>query len=111
MASTTSTQNGSHQWLRPFGVPNGRSIDANRETGFDKKLLRGAVKKLLKICAFRFGGGAPTMVPRVRGKKRFLGAVFSDFALSLGICRTPKWTQPSMRCVKWVFTTNPFVLR
>ncbi|KAM1054227.1 hypothetical protein PS2_001589 [Malus domestica] len=49
MASTTSTQNGSHQWLRPFGVPNGRSIDANRETGFDKKLLRGAVKKLLKF--------------------------------------------------------------
>ncbi|KAM1162631.1 hypothetical protein ACFX13_001672 [Malus domestica] len=49
MASTTSTQNGSHQWLRPFGVPNGRSIDANRETGFDKKLLRAAVKKLLKF--------------------------------------------------------------
>ncbi|CAN6709945.1 unnamed protein product [Malus baccata var. baccata] len=49
MASTTSTQNGSHQWLRPFGVPNGRSIDANRETGFDKKLLRAAVKELLKF--------------------------------------------------------------
>ncbi|TQD81537.1 hypothetical protein C1H46_032899 [Malus baccata] len=61
MASTTSTQNGSHQWLRPFGypalsrscflhkVPNGRSIDANRETGFDKKLLRAAVKELLKV--------------------------------------------------------------
>ncbi|KAM1406912.1 hypothetical protein ACFXTH_001534 [Malus domestica] len=49
MASTTSTQNRSHQWLPPFGVPNGRSIDANRETGFDKKLLRAAVKELLKI--------------------------------------------------------------
>ncbi|XP_048446732.1 uncharacterized protein LOC125480201 [Pyrus x bretschneideri] len=51
-----------HQWLRPFGVPNGRSTDANRETGFDKKLLRAAVKELLKICAFRlWRGGAPTM--------------------------------------------------